>query len=105
MPRDVDWAAKKAQSLRSYDANVVRKFDILTGVGPKRLNKGIPCLARQAARWVFASGASGQRCPGYSQRDDCVGGMCALWNPNWVERGRYQINWHVIETGIRVRRS
>lgn len=64
--RDVDWAAENAQLLRNYYASVVRTFDTSTGVAPNRLNNGIPCRAGQAAGWVFASGASGKCCPGYS---------------------------------------
>lgn len=72
-----DWASLNAQRMRQVYGHVLNTNAIENGRSiensspvpvqpPSRLNGGKPCLAGQAAGWVFESGATGRCCPGYT---------------------------------------
>lgn len=72
-----DLAASNAQRMKQVYGHVTATNAIENGRNiensspvpvqpPSRLNGGKPCLAGQAAGWVFESGATGRCCPGYT---------------------------------------
>lgn len=72
-----DLAASNAQRMKQVYGHVTAANAIENGRNiegsdpvpfqpPSRLNGGKPCLAGQAADWVFESGTTGRCCPGYA---------------------------------------